>query len=333
MKRSILIVVSVVLLFTGATAALGDDAPPQSPTPVPPSTAKPSPSTPAAAPSEKPAGGGSDAAAVGKALSNPVSDVWALFTEFDFSFNEGDIPGGDGRWTYNTIFQPVMPIKLTENWKLITRPTIPIIWSTPLPKLDLAPVPNIDWGRKTGLGDTELPLIPAPNDGLKWGPGELVGGVGPTFTIPTSTDDALGSQKWEVGVGAVAVYKTDKITLGAFPQYWWSVGNRKHGKERPKTSHGDFLYFFYYELGNAWQIGFNPTIAYNHEAPKKNRWNVPVGVTIAKTWKFGRLPVKFQLAGEYSVVNEDLYGKRWLIKLNVIPVIPDLIKKPLFGSS
>ncbi len=29
-------------------------------------------------------------------------------------------------------------------------------------------------------------------------------------------------------------------------------------------------------------------------------------------------------------VSEDNYGKRALIKFDVIPVIPDLIKKPLF---
>jgi hypothetical protein len=30
------------------------------------------------------------------------------------------------------------------------------------------------------------------------------------------------------------------------------------------------------------------------------------------------------------VVHEEDYGQRWQIKLNIIPVIPVLIKKPLF---
>jgi hypothetical protein len=29
------------------------------------------------------------AAAIGAALSNPLSDVWALFTEIDYSFSDG----------------------------------------------------------------------------------------------------------------------------------------------------------------------------------------------------------------------------------------------------
>ena len=39
---------------------------------------------------------------------------------------------------------------------------------------------------------------------------------------------------------------------------------------------------------------------------------------------------KLQLGIEYPVVSEDDYGKRALLKLNVIPVIPSLIKHPLF---
>jgi len=51
---------------------------------------------------------------------------------------------------------------------------------------------------------------------------------------------------------------------------------------------------------------------------------------VAKTTKIGKLPIKFQFGGEYSVVHEEDYGRRWQIKLNIIPVIPALFKKPLF---
>jgi hypothetical protein len=44
------------------------------------------------------------------------------------------------------------------------------------------------------------------------------------------------------------------------------------------------------------------------------------------------LPVKFQFGVEYSVVSLDDFGKRALIKLNVIPVIPGLVQNPIFGG-
>jgi hypothetical protein len=46
--------------------------------------------------------------------------------------------------------------------------------------------------------------------------------------------------------------------------------------------------------------------------------------------KFGKLPVKFQLAIEKSIVREDDFGVDWNLRLNIIPVIPGLVKSPLF---
>jgi len=34
---------------------------------------------------------------IGAKRSNPVSDVWALFTEFDLSFSNGDLTRGDAK--------------------------------------------------------------------------------------------------------------------------------------------------------------------------------------------------------------------------------------------
>jgi hypothetical protein len=46
--------------------------------------------------------------------------------------------------------------------------------------------------------------------------------------------------------------------------------------------------------------------------------------------KIGNLPIKVQLGADYSVVHEDDFGDRWKFKLLLTPVIPSMIKKPLF---
>jgi hypothetical protein len=267
-----------------------------------------------------------DLAEMGKKLANPVSDVWALFTEFDFAWNDGDLNGGSDRVSYTTLFQPVMPIKFTENSKLITRPTIPIIWSQPVPGPD--GFGGIDFDRKHGLGDILLPLLYSPNEPMKFAGGDIAWGLGPTLGFPTATDTAFKSDQFQAGPGGVFVWKNDHVTLGVFPQYWG--GFARTDSDAPALSRGNLLYFFFYNLPNAWQIGTNPTIAYDQKASGGNKWNVPIGITVAKTTKMGKMPVKFQFGVEYSVANQDDYGKRWLIKLNIIPVIAPLIKKPLF---
>jgi hypothetical protein len=90
--------------------------------------------------------------------------------------------------------------------------------------------------------------------------------------------------------------------------------------------------WFSYNLPNAWTVGTNPTITYDHTVARSNRWNVPVGPQIGKTTMLGKMHVNFRLAAYYSVVHQDLFGQRWQVTLNVIPVIPSLIKRPILGG-
>ena len=55
-------------------------------------------------------------------------------------------------------------------------------------------------------------------------------------------------------------------------------------------------------------------------------------MVVTKTTAVGKQPVKFQLGLEYSVVSQDDFGKRFLLKLNIIPVIAALIDNPIFGG-
>jgi len=48
--------------------------------------------------------------------------------------------------------------------------------------------------------------------------------------------------------------------------------------------------------------------------------------------KFGPLPVKIQLAGQYIIHHPDVGGQKWNVQLMVVHVIPKLIKGNLFGN-
>jgi hypothetical protein len=49
-------------------------------------------------------------AEIGKKLADPTSNVWALFTEFDLSFSDGDVNAGNPKPGGDMIFQPILPI-------------------------------------------------------------------------------------------------------------------------------------------------------------------------------------------------------------------------------
>jgi len=85
-------------------------------------------------------------------------------------------------------------------------------------------------------------------------------------------------------------------------------------------------YFWFYNLPNLWQIGASPNITANWEADSDNRWTVPLGIGINKTVKIGRLEVRFGLELRQTVIQPDIYGMDWNLRLVVIPVIPNLVK-------
>ena len=288
-----------------------------------------------------PKAGGESAAEIGAKLSDPTSDVWALFTQFGMTFSDGDANAGDPKVAGNITFQPIMPIPIygsgEDEWRLIVRPTLPVILGAKIPNDLSEPVTPGFFSKASGLGDMFLPMpLSMPTSMLSVGPGAFIVALGPTFLFPSATKKALGSEQYGVGASAVFGYKTKKVVAGVFPQYFWRVGDR--GDRTPTPGHNtdlnqmDLLYFAFINLPNAWQVGMNPTITYNHRAKKGNQWNVPIGLDVTKTIKIGKMPIKFQFGAEYSVVSQDDYGQRFQLKLNIIPVVRDWVSKPIFGG-
>ncbi len=91
-----------------------------------------------------------DMTEVSKDLANPVSSLWALsFQQNNFMLDMGP---GESRWNSNLVFQPVLPVALTEDWNLITRPVLTLFNSVPHPN----PHNLSEMERTAGFGDTVL---------------------------------------------------------------------------------------------------------------------------------------------------------------------------------
>lgn len=88
-------------------------------------------------------------------------------------------------------------------------------------------------------------------------------------------------------------------------------------------------YFLQYILPDNWQVGMAPNITVNWKADGDNKLNLPIGLGVGKLFRFGKLPVKFTLEVDYSVVRPDDFSQRWLVRLQMIPVLPALFKDPL----
>jgi hypothetical protein len=259
---------------------------------------------------------------VNKKLSNPVSDFWSIsFQQNNYVLDMG--PGQPERWNSNLNLQPVMPVALTSDWNLITRPVITLFNSVSHPD----PHNPADMERTTGFGDTVLMEMFSPSPKLA---GNWLLGLGPTFIFPTASSDWTGQGKWQAGPAALVGYLSKKWILGAFVQNWTSFGASGN---RADTNQMNLQPIAAYFLPGGWAIGYSGNVLANWKADKAgDTWTVPLGLTINKVFKFGKLPVKIALAGQYMVHHPDTFGQQWNMQLSVTPVIPKLIKGNLFGE-
>ena len=260
-------------------------------------------------------------------LNNPVSSVWSLnFQSNIVSMRNGGSTlrnedgeriwsSGNSEWFYNLNFQPVLPLKLTPDWNVISRPVFPIFAERPVFDGD-------DFQDESGLGDITFFSLFSPAQaqaGILWG-------VGPSFIFPSATKDALGQEKWQAGPAAVALHLGPEWIFGALGQQWWSFAG---SDSAPRTNQSNVQYFLFRMLPDQWQVGMAPTMTVDWEADEGNEVTFPIGLGVGKLVKLGKLPVKLTFEVDYAVVHPDDIGQRWNLRLQIIPVLPSLVKREL----
>ena len=287
--------------------------------------------------SEEPAAGSDDSMDATKISTkelsqqsaNPVGKFAYIFTQFAATWNDGDLNSGDDHIAGNITFQPIIPIPLygsgMDEWRIVTRPTINFSIEQPVPK---GGEDNFD--DETEISDLLVPLPLALPDRIA---GRWLLALGPSFSFPTATDDDFSKEQWTAGVSGVFGYIAEDWMLGMYPQTYFGIADEKRSDDKRYARFGNMFYWFFYNITDEWQIGTNPTIQWNDTAGTGNRWNVPVGLAIAKIDKWwGRL-VRWEVGAEYSVINEDDFGEVARIKFNIIPVVGRPIKKSIFGGN
>jgi hypothetical protein len=229
------------------------------------------------------------AAAVIKASENPVGNIAVI--PFQNNWNPG--VGPYARTQYNLNIQPVVPIELTPTLTLIARSIIPLInQPSPLPPTTCATT-GCPWS--FGLGDVQEQFYIAP----KVAPGKLIWGAGPVIYLPTATPAGLGAGKTSIGPTVVALIMPGTWVIGILANQAWSVIGPSSA---PSVSVFYTQPFVNYNFGKGWSLTSAPGITANWNAPGNNKWTVPLGMGIVKTFKLGDQPQQLQLAYYGNIV-------------------------------
>ena len=161
---------------------------------------------------------------IAELMANPFSHLWFGVIQNDTYWWNGDLLDSmneDTKVMNTTVIQPVMSMQLTEDWKMIFRPVIPIHSFDTISGFDIpedepeGPIGST-WDRKNGLGD--ILLWSAFTNHYK---PPFVWGFGPTIMMGIAVPLAVhicqrGPNQEGTSVGNVYSVNTVGAIFGAF---------------------------------------------------------------------------------------------------------------------
>lgn len=218
-----------------------------------------------------------EACQAARKAQDPLADVRAIMTDNTVSFGTADEQTG-----YGFQIQPVYSIGTDLGFNFIARGIVPVTGvhnGAAFPKLGPNPIGGN--GYTWGLSDMMLQGFFVPeldNSPIKFG-------VGPQVSLRSRTDDVIGGPGWGAGVAGVAFGFAGDLSYGALVGHHWGQDNFNLTTVQPIAMYNTGF------LGGSY-FGYNNSITYNWTAKAGDRWQVPVGLTVGKT---------FLLDGGYAI--------------------------------
>lgn len=234
---------------------------------------------------------------------NPLGDAIKLPIGESISFDAGPY----SRTANSLQILPIIPLQVDSNWLLMPRVVTTLAAYQP----DVTQ-PN---GGSTGLGDTFASFFLTPAH-----PGKLVWGVGPALLIPTSTAPILGTGKWGLGPSAGIFIQPHWGSFWVAAQNIWSLPGHE---PRPPVNLMIIETSLSYNLPHDWYLVTNPTISASWTELRQDRWLVPCGGGMGRTFNIGRQATDVSLALYYNAIRPThQLSPKWQVVLQFTLIYP-----------
>jgi hypothetical protein len=146
----------------------------------------------------------------------------------------------------------------------------------------------------SGVGDLNIfaaYLLPSDPD--------LTVGVGPLLDIPTASEDALGTGKWQLGLaGLFFLAKSPVVQGGALLTVAGSIGG---DEDRRDTSNLVIQPFWFWQLGGGTYLRTAPIWFFDL---KTGDYNVPFGFGVGKVIKTERIVYNIFLEPQFTMLHD-----------------------------
>lgn len=242
-------------------------------------------------------------AALAQKLANPIAAL--ISVPFQFNYNGRIGPVDKGQTAY-VNFQPVIPIKVNQDWNIISRTVAPLTWQTSI-------FPGA--GTQTGLSNIQQSFFLSPVQPV----GGLVVGAGPILYLPTATDKLLGTSETGAGPTAIALRIQGPWTYGILAnQIWGFAGPVSYGAKPVNQVY--MQPFVAYTTSTAWTFSLNSESQYDWNTQK---WTMPFNFMVSKLVRFDKQPVSFQLGVRYYAASPQDGPKGFGARATVTFLFPD----------
>jgi hypothetical protein len=253
------------------------------------------------------------ATTVGADEGQPPRRDFAFPIEVDF-----DRGAANGNATIMRLM-PLASFPMGERWSIVNL-ALAIVADAPggVPGRPGNPEPG-EGGRVFGLGDlTDAVFFTPPSRSTKF-----VWGFGPAVGIPIATDARLGSGKWSLGPAIRMVYRPGQWNIGVAALNLVSVAG---DDDRADVDQLLIRTPIRRRFKKRWYFVTNPIITANWNASADQRWLVPLGGGVGRSFTAGGQPMAVSIQAYANVIKPD-GAPDGLARIQVVLPIPKRLRR------
>jgi hypothetical protein len=210
---------------------------------------------------------------------------------------------------YTANIQPVIPISISEDWNLIVRTILPVIYAEAVSDNPLAPASARQ--RHAGLGDITQSFFFSPKEPV----GGWIIGAGPVGYYPAATESQLGGGKWGIGPTVVALRQEHGFTYGILANQIWSFAGQQNRQNINATYLQPFVSF---TTKTYTTFAVNTETTYDWQAAEAT---VPMNFMVQQLIKIGKQPIALQAGYRYYIEKPD-GGPDWGLRFAITFLFP-----------